>query len=198
MTARIFAYIVHKNGVVDDSAAELLAAAKKIDPAATPTAIVTGSGAEIDAVCQAMCSTYPEVWKVASESLAYPNAELIRKALVKVLPQGSILLVAHNHFGIDLAPGLSIKLNAAFVSDVVAIDGIDGSYLKGSAPGVWRAGKHARALRHFDRRGTQSSSWCIQAGRRSSRRRKGRRQVRGSGRSLGRPALPGNGCCRSR
>jgi electron transfer flavoprotein alpha subunit len=130
MTARIFAYIVHKNGVVDDSAAELLAAAKKIDPAATPTAIVTGSGAEIDAVCQAMCSTYPEVWKVASESLAYPNAELIRKALVKVLPQGSILLVAHNHFGIDLAPGLSIKLNAAFVSDVVAIDGIDGSYLK--------------------------------------------------------------------
>ena len=45
MTARIFAYIVHKGGVVDDSAAELLAAAKNIDPAASPTAIVTGSGA---------------------------------------------------------------------------------------------------------------------------------------------------------
>ncbi len=130
MTARIFAYIVHKNGVVDDSAAELLAAAKKIDPAAAPTAIVTGSGAELDTVCQAVCACYPEVWKVASESLAYPNAELIRKALVKVLPQGSILLVAHNHFGIDLGPGLSIKLNSAFVSDVVAIDGVDGPYLK--------------------------------------------------------------------
>ena len=29
--ARIFAYIVHKGGVADDSAAELAAAAKKID-----------------------------------------------------------------------------------------------------------------------------------------------------------------------
>ena len=36
MTARIFAYIAHKGGVADDSAAELLAAAKKIDPAAVP------------------------------------------------------------------------------------------------------------------------------------------------------------------
>ena len=32
--ARIFAYIVHKAGVADDSAAELAAAAKKIDAAA--------------------------------------------------------------------------------------------------------------------------------------------------------------------
>ena len=40
--ARIFAYIVHKAGVADDSAFELAAAARKIDPAASPTAIVTG------------------------------------------------------------------------------------------------------------------------------------------------------------
>jgi electron transfer flavoprotein alpha subunit len=42
----------------------------------------------------------------------------VRKALLKVLPSDSIVLVAHDHFGIDLAPGLSIKMNAAFVSDV--------------------------------------------------------------------------------
>ena len=34
---------------------------------------------------------------------------------MNVLPTGSIVLVPHDHFGIDLAPGLSIKLNAAFV-----------------------------------------------------------------------------------
>ena len=34
MMARIFAYIIHKDGVADDTAAELLAAAKKIDAAA--------------------------------------------------------------------------------------------------------------------------------------------------------------------
>ena len=49
---------------------------------------------------------------------------------MKVIPTGSIVLVAHNHFGIDLSPGLSIKMNAAYVSDVVGIDGIDGSNLK--------------------------------------------------------------------
>ncbi len=88
MTARIFAYIAHKAGVVDDTAAELFAAAKKIDPAATPTAIVVGSGAELDAVCKTSLRSFPEVWKVTSDSLAYPNAELVRQALVKVVPQG--------------------------------------------------------------------------------------------------------------
>ena len=81
MTARIFAYIVHKAGVVDDSAAELLAAAKKIDPAASATALVVGSGAELDAVCKNLCGSYAEVWKISNDSLAYPNAELIRQAL---------------------------------------------------------------------------------------------------------------------
>jgi electron transfer flavoprotein alpha subunit len=37
--------------------------------------------------------------------------------------------VAHEHFGIDLAPGLSIKMNSAFVSDVLAIDGVEGTSL---------------------------------------------------------------------
>ena len=72
----------------------------------------------------------PEVWKIANEALAYPNAELVRKALVNVLPPDSILLVPHEHFGIDLAPGLSIKLNAAFVSDVLDIEGVEGADLK--------------------------------------------------------------------
>ena len=127
---RIFTYIVHKNGVVDDSALELVAAARKIDPAASPTAILTGWGADLDAACKAVGAAYAEIWKIANEALGYPNAELIRKALLKVLPSDSIMLVAHEHFGIDLAPGLSIKLNAAFVSDVVEIAGVDGTDLK--------------------------------------------------------------------
>jgi len=127
--ARIFAYIIHKAGVADDSAAELIAAAKKIDAAASPTAIVTGWGADFDAVCDSLRTSYAETWKISNEALAYPNAELIRKALVKVLPPESIVLVAHEHLGIDLAPGLSIKTNATFVSDVLAIDGLEGTDL---------------------------------------------------------------------
>jgi electron transfer flavoprotein alpha subunit len=127
---RIFAYIVHKAGVPDDSAAELIAAARRIDPAASPTAIAVGSGSELDSVCTTLLASYSEVWRVAHEQLAYPNAELIRQALVKVLPQGSIVLVPHDHFGIDLSPGLSIRMNAAFVSDAMAIEGFDGATLK--------------------------------------------------------------------
>ena len=128
--ARTFIYIVHRSGVVDDSAAELRAAAKKIDAAASPTAILTGSGPDLDAACNSLSSSCAEVWKVANEALAYPNAELVRQALVSVLPQNSILLVQHDHFGIDLSPGLSIKLNSAFVSDVLAIESVDGTSLK--------------------------------------------------------------------
>jgi electron transfer flavoprotein alpha subunit len=128
--ARIFAYIVHRGGVADDSAAELVSAAKKIDASASPVAILTGYGAHLDAACNSVKSIYGETWKVANQALSYPNAELVRQALVDVLPRNSILLVPHDHFGIDLSPGLSIKLNSAFVSDVLAIDGFEGGALK--------------------------------------------------------------------
>ena len=57
---RIFTYIVHKGGVADDSAVELVAAARKIDPAASPTAIVTGWGADLDAACESFALSYRE------------------------------------------------------------------------------------------------------------------------------------------
>jgi electron transfer flavoprotein alpha subunit len=128
--ARIFSYIVHRGGVIDDSAAELTAVGRRIDPTTPPTAIVTGWGVDLDAACNSLLSSYGEVWKVANEALGYPNAELVREALVSVLPPNSILLVPHDHFGIDLSPGLSIKLNSAFVSDVLGIDGIEGDSLR--------------------------------------------------------------------
>lgn len=127
---RIFAYIAHKDGFPDDTAAELAVAAKKINPFAPPTAIVTGFGPPIDPLCSTVGKLYPEVWKVAKEFLAYPNAELVRKALLGVLPKNCIVLVAHNHFGTDLSPGLSIKLNAAFVSDVVDVESLQNGTLK--------------------------------------------------------------------
>jgi electron transfer flavoprotein alpha subunit len=128
--SRIFAYIVHRSGVPDDSAAELIAAASAIDPAASPTAILAGWGPDFDIACQSLTPFFGEVWKVANQVLAYPNAELVRQAMAQVLPPDSIVLIPHDHFGIDLAPGLSIRLNSAFVSDVLAIDGVVGNSLK--------------------------------------------------------------------
>jgi electron transfer flavoprotein alpha subunit len=128
--ARIFAYIVHKDGAADDTAAELLVAARRIDASERCTAIVTGWGADVDQVCESLRGVYSEIWKIAKEPLVYPNAELVRQALLSVLPAGAIVLVPHQHFGVDLSPGLSIRLNAAYVPDVLDIEGIEGAWLK--------------------------------------------------------------------
>ena len=128
--AQIFAYISHKGGVADDSALELAVAAKKIDAGAPVTAIVTGSGGDLDKVAGDMTAAYGEVWKVDNDALAYPNAEVIRKLLVNILPADAIVLLPHDTFGMDLGPGLSIKLDSAFASDVVGIEGVDGATLK--------------------------------------------------------------------
>ena len=130
MTQQVFAYIVYKDDVIDDSAAELATAAQRILPDTTVTAVVCGSGANLDTVCGAAADLYPEVWKVDNDAFVYPNAEVIRKALAHLLPENALLLMAHDTFGMDLAPGLSVKLNSAFVSDVVGIEGLDGSSLQ--------------------------------------------------------------------
>ena len=119
MAGQIFTYIIHKAGKADDTALEMVTAAGKIYPDASTTAIVSGSGSDLDAVCSDVAQSYKEVWKFDHDALGYPNAEIIRKLLVSVLPQDAILLAAHDTFGMDLCPGLSIKLDSAFVADVV-------------------------------------------------------------------------------
>ncbi len=127
--AELFAYIPHKAGVAEDIAMEYPEAAKKMDANAALTAVVTGSGADLDAVVEAMTGIYSSVIKIDNEALAYPNAEVIRKALVNVLPANAVVLLPHNTLGMDLAPGLSIKMDAAFVADVVGVDACDGKLL---------------------------------------------------------------------
>jgi electron transfer flavoprotein alpha subunit len=130
MAGQVFAYITHKEGKADDTALELVKAAGKIYPDASVTAIVTGSGADLDAVCNEMAASYKEVWKFDNDALAYPNAEAIRKLLVNVLPQDAVVFFGHDTFGMDLGPGLSIKMDSVFVSDVVDFEGLDGDSLK--------------------------------------------------------------------
>lgn len=130
MAEQVFAYIKHAQGVADDSALELIVAAKKIYPDAPVTAVITGTGAELDTICNEMAATYNAVWKIDNAALAYPNAEVVRKALVNILPADSIVLLPHDTFGMDLGPGLAIKMDSAFVADVVDIEGIDNGTLK--------------------------------------------------------------------
>lgn len=122
MAPQIFVYVVHRQGQAADSALELLSAARVLAPQGPVTALVTGWGPELDRVCQEMAKRYPEVWKLAHQDLTYPNAEAVRKCLLGVLPAGAVLLLAHDTLGMDLGPGLSVKLDAPFVSDVVGLE----------------------------------------------------------------------------
>lgn len=128
--AQIFTYATHENGTIDDTAFELTIAAKAIDPTAEIIGVVTGSGSELESVCEQMTNACDTVYKIDHEQLAFPNAEAVRAALLSVIPAGSMVLLPHNSFGMDLGPGLSIKMDAGFVSDAIGFDGIDGAILK--------------------------------------------------------------------
>ena len=130
MAGQIFAYITHKEGKADDTALELVKAAGKIFPDAPVTAIVTGAGADLDAVCNEVAASYKEVWKFDNQALTYPNAEAVRKLLVNALPQDAVVFCGHDTFGMDLAPGLAIKMDSVFLPDVVDFDGLDGDTIK--------------------------------------------------------------------
>ncbi|MCP4686588.1 MAG: electron transfer flavoprotein subunit alpha/FixB family protein, partial [Desulfobacterales bacterium] len=58
MAQQIFAYITHADGKADDSALELVTAAREIDPDAAVTAVVAGSGDSLDAVCKEAAASY--------------------------------------------------------------------------------------------------------------------------------------------
>jgi electron transfer flavoprotein alpha subunit len=130
MSRPMYAYLLHQKGTIDDTALEMLSAAKKIDPGAAITAVVMGVGADLDSVCQKAAKHYQEVWKIDHEKLSYPDAEVIRPLLVRIIPKGSIVLIPHEHFGMDLAPGLSILLGASFLSDVVEFQGVNDNQIK--------------------------------------------------------------------
>jgi electron transfer flavoprotein alpha subunit len=127
---QIFAYIPFKNGVAEDVALEFPSAARKIDEGASLTAVVTGTGADLDKVANEMTAVYSQVIKIDHADLAYPNAEVVRKALVNIIPLDAVFLFAHDTFGMDLAPGLSVKMDSAYAADIVDFEGIDGTTLK--------------------------------------------------------------------
>ncbi len=80
--------------------------AKKIDADAAVTAVVAGAGAELDEVADAVAASLQHVsGRSTTTALAYPNAEVVRKLLVNVLPADAVVLVPHEHFGMDLGPG---------------------------------------------------------------------------------------------
>lgn len=128
--AQMFALMSHRNGNLDESAIELAVAADKINANGEVTAIVAGSGTELEPVCRAAAGLFHHVWKFDHADLSYPNAEVVRMLLSQVLPKDAVFLALHDTFAMDLCPGLSIKLDSAYTPDVVGIDGPESQTLR--------------------------------------------------------------------
>ena len=149
MTARIFAYVTHKDGVPDDCAAELLAAAKNLDPSASPVALLTGAGAELDTACDNLRSTYagdmedrerePGISKRgthpagAGEGNSSGKPRTYRAQSLRNRPGAGAFHPAE--CGIRLRCG--------------RYRGSRRQQPEACSPGIRRAGKHARRLRHL-------------------------------------------------
>ena len=130
MSAHVFVLVAHKACQADDSALELLAAAGALFPGCAPVALAIGAPGEVAAVGSQLAASFPEVWIVGSPDLAYPNAELARPLLVKLLPPGARVLMVHDTFAMDLGPGLAVKLGAAYLPDLVGGAGTGGDTLQ--------------------------------------------------------------------
>lgn len=118
----IFVLALHKNGVLDDSAVELLAAAKKLGSTQSLVALITGFGSPLDDACEQLRKLFPSIWKISKPECTESNAEVVQQLLTQLLPPASIVLLAHEHFAMDLAPGLSIRLKAAYLPDALDLE----------------------------------------------------------------------------
>ena len=130
MSADVFVLAAHRAGQADDSALELLAAARALFPGCAPVALAIGAPGEVAAVGGQLAASFPEVWIAGSPELAYPNAELARPLLLKLLPPGARVLMVHDTFAMDLGPGLAVKLGAAYLPDLVGGAGTGGDTLQ--------------------------------------------------------------------
>jgi len=129
MATKVFALIAHNAGQPDDSALELLAGARTLFPGCAPVALVAGSGPDVAAAAGAAAAAFGEAWSFDQAQLAYPNAELLRPLLVKALPPGAVVLLPHSTLGMDLGPGLSVKLGVPYLPDVVGCQASEGDTL---------------------------------------------------------------------
>jgi electron transfer flavoprotein alpha subunit len=120
MATQVFALITHAAGKADDAAAELSTAVRSLFPDREAVALIMGTGPELASAAREAAAWFSQVWSFDQANLAYPNAELLRPLMAKVIPAGSAVVLAHSTLGMDLGPGLAVKLGAAYLPDVIS------------------------------------------------------------------------------
>ncbi len=130
----IFVLVEHRKQQLRDTTWEAIAAGRKLaeDLGADLSCLVLGS--DVDAMAEALAKECPRVIAVDDPNFAQFNTEAVTKLLTAILAdQAPFMLVMGNSNTImDLAPGLSVALDAALATDCFRFEVQDGR------PVAWR------------------------------------------------------------
>jgi electron transfer flavoprotein alpha subunit len=124
MTTNIYVIVEHRNGVLRDISWEAVAAGKKLsaDLGAELTCVVLcGTG---ESMAPQLASEVPKVLVVENPVFETTNSEALILTLKELLkPQGSYLVImGASNSTLDLAPGLSVALDAALATDCFSLE----------------------------------------------------------------------------
>jgi electron transfer flavoprotein alpha subunit len=120
----VFVLAEHRRGSLRDTTWEALAAGRKVaaELGSEPTCLLLGSN--VDAMAEALAEECPKVLAVDDPGLENFNSELYAKTLTSVLADKApyLLIMGNSNSVIDLAPGLSVVLDAALATDCLGIE----------------------------------------------------------------------------
>jgi electron transfer flavoprotein alpha subunit len=125
---QVFVLAEHRQGRLRDNTWEALSAGKKIAEALGAELACLLTAANCPEMAQELAKECPKVITVEDAKFETFNSEAITAALPKILPDSDyILLIGNSNSVIDLAPGLSVVLNAALATDCIGLDIADGA-----------------------------------------------------------------------
>ncbi len=118
----------HRNGTLRDSTWEALAAARSIATQLGADITCILLGANVSAASEKLAAEFPKVLVVDDPALATFNSEAYEKCLKAILANQSdyVVLMGSSNSIIDLAPGLSVALEAALATDCFGFEVTDG------------------------------------------------------------------------
>lgn len=124
----IFVLAEHRNGTLRDITWEALAAARNVSSTlgADITCLLLGN--ETSPLVEKLVQEFPKVIVVDDPALQTFNSDAYMKCLKAVLQDQSdyVVLMGASNSAIDLAPGLSIELDAALATDCFGLEVTDG------------------------------------------------------------------------
>jgi electron transfer flavoprotein alpha subunit len=131
---QIFVLAEHRKGQLRDTTWEALAAGRKLaaDLGAELTCLLLGSN--IDSMAEALAKECPKVIAVDDPRFETFNSDPLTKALGAILQDRKpfVLIMCNSNSILDLAPGLSVTLDAALATDCFGFEVRDGK------PLAWR------------------------------------------------------------